>query len=75
MLWAYPDDVGDYVPVPDKYPDLRSFVRRLQGIGIKVIPWLSPWMAGRGTRFRQQVKDALIEVDLDPSDRWHNEVT
>ena len=75
MLWAYPDDVCDYVPVPDKYPDLRSFVRRLRRIGIKVIPWLSPWMAGRGTRFRQQVKDALIEVDLDPSDRWHNEVT
>ena len=75
MLWAYPDDVGDYVPVPDKYPDMRSFVRRLQGIGIKVIPWLSPWMAGRGTKFRQQVKDALIEVHLDPEDRWHNEVT
>ena len=75
MLWAYPDDVGDFVPVPDKYPDLRAFVRKLQGTGIKVMPWVSPWMAGRGTKFRQQVKHALIEVDLDPSDRWHNEVT
>ncbi len=74
LLWAYPDDVGDYQPA-DKYPDLRAFVRRLQGIGIKVMPWVSPWMAGRGTRFRQQVKETLVEVDLDPSDRWQNEAT
>ncbi len=75
MIWAYPDDVGDFVPVPRKYPDLRAFVDKLHATGIRVMPWVSPWMAGRGTKIRDQLKHALIEVDLDPSDRWYNEAT
>ena len=75
MIWAYPDDVGDFVPIPRKYPDMRAFVDKLHGAGIRVMPWVSPWTAGRGTKIRESLKHALVDVDLDPSDRWYNEAT
>ncbi len=71
FIWAWPDDIGDFVPSA-KIPDMRAFVRRLKSIGVMCNVWISPWMAGRNTKIREKLKEALIELDTDPSDPWYN---
>ena len=64
--WGYPNSIGDFTP-SRKFRDMKAFASRLRGIDMTWLPWISPWLAGRDTRTREALKDAMIEVDLDPS--------
>ncbi|MDR0283736.1 MAG: alpha-galactosidase [Propionibacteriaceae bacterium] len=37
---------GDWVPDPDKFPDLRATVDRLHGRGLDVVLWVAPLLVG-----------------------------
>ena len=72
--WGYPDYMGDYLP-SSKLSDLRGLVRKLKSIGIMSIFWISPWMAGRQTKIREELKEALVELDMDRSDPYYERCT
>ena len=72
--WSYPDSIGDFVAC-SKFPDLKGFVRKLKSIGIMSLFWISPWMAGRETRVRKELKEALADVDMDRSDPLYRRYT
>ena len=65
--WGYPDHMGDYMP-SELLRDLRGLTRKLKSVGVMSIFWISPWMAGRKTKIREDLKEALVQLDMDPSD-------
>ena len=69
--WGYPDTIGDFVP-SRQFSDMKAFVHRMRGIGMKWLPWISPWLVGSRTRARKKLEDATIKVDLDPSHPEYN---
>ena len=69
--WGFPDYTGDLVPSP-KFPDLKGFVARLKSIHMMWLLWISPWVAGRRTKTRERLREALVNVDMDHSNpRYH----
>ena len=72
--WGYPDSIGDFSPAA-AFGDMKQFVRQMRAIGMVWLPWISPWLAGRHTRKRKELQDAMIQVDLDPAHPEHNVAT
>ena len=64
--WGWPDTIGDYTP-GSEYKDLKEVVQKLKALGIRAIPWFNPWMAGHQTKVHEELKEALIDVDIDRS--------
>ena len=64
--WGYPDEIGDYVP-HQKFHDYKDFINRIKKSGMLWLPWFSPWLVGKNTNVREKLKDALIDVNVDPS--------
>lgn len=64
--WGYPDEIGDYVPNP-KFPDYKGFISRIKKSGMLWMPWVSPWLAGKNSHASEKLKDAFIEVEVEPS--------
>ena len=54
--WCVPDDspgamhAGDWKPYPGKFPDMRRFVDRIHSLGMKVVLWAAPCVAGFKSR-------------------------
>ena len=69
--WGYPDTIGDFIP-SRQFSDMKAFVHRMRGIGMKWLPWISPWLVGSRTHARKKLEDATIQVDLDPSHPEYN---
>ncbi len=46
--WNVPrfSDVGDWIPEPVKFPDIREMVRQIHDLGMKVVFWIAPCYAG-----------------------------
>lgn len=72
--WGYPDTIGDFVP-SRQFADMRGFARKMRSIGMKWLPWISPWLVGSKTRAREKLEEAMIQVDLDPSHAEYNVCT
>ena len=64
--WGFPDTIGDFTP-SNKFRDMKALANRLRSIGMMWLPWISPWLVGRKTRVREQLEEAIIDLDLDPS--------
>ena len=75
LIWGFPDAIGDFVPSPDKFPDMPAFIKRLKSIGVMGMFWISPWLVGRRTKAREELKEALVELDMDPSHPQYNTLT
>ena len=50
---------GDYYP-RSQFADLRAFIREMKDIGIMTFLWLSPWQVSRGTRIREDLREAVL---------------
>ena len=74
MTWGFPEYIGDFEASP-KYPDLPGFIGKLKSMDLLSMLWISPWMAGRQTKVRQQLREALVELDIDPADSQYNVFT
>ena len=72
--WGWPETIGDFMPGKG-YRDLKQTVEKLHELGIQAIPWLNPWMAGRDTQVRKELREALIDVDMDHSERQYEVYT
>lgn len=54
--WCVPDDspgamhAGDWKPYPEKFPDMKRFVDRIHSLGMKVVLWAGPCVAGYKSR-------------------------
>jgi hypothetical protein len=58
--WNYPDEAGDYVADPAKFPDFRGTIRKLHAMGQKICLWIDPFAVGKNTKIREKVRDYLI---------------
>ena len=58
----WPHDYGDYTP-SSRYPNFKKFISKLKSMGMHTMPWMNPWIAGKNSKIREKVKDALTEVD------------
>lgn len=60
---------GDWEPAQSKIPDMKGFVERVHGLGMKVVTWYSVPFIGVKSRNFERFKDMLI----DPADErgWH----
>ena len=55
---------GDYVPVKEKFPDLKGLVQRIRGeLGLKVEFWVSLFWVGTSSRAYQKLKLAKVITD------------
>lgn len=54
--WCVPDDspgamhAGDWKPYPGKFPDMKRFVDHIHSLGMKVVLWAAPCVAGYKSR-------------------------
>ncbi|MCR5150560.1 MAG: alpha-galactosidase [Clostridiales bacterium] len=51
---------GDWLPVPSKFPDMASHVRRVHEIGMKYILWYSLPLIGYRSAHYEKFKDMLL---------------
>lgn len=77
--WSVPDDspgathAGDWKPYPEKFPDMKSFVERIHSLGMKVVLWAAPGIAGYKSRAAKRYEgmtlgriDGINAFSLDP---------
>ena len=70
MTWGFPEYIGDF-EASSKFPDLPGLIAKLKSLDQMSMLWISPWMAGRQTRVRQRLKEALIELDMSHEDEHY----
>lgn len=64
---------GDWVPDPEKFPDMAGHVKRLDALGLSVMLWVAPFLLGpksdaylRMRRFAPHHSEGLRAAVLDP---------
>lgn len=54
---------GDWEPAPEKIPDMRAFVARVQSLGMKYLLWYAVPFVGTKSRVWERFKDKLLYLD------------
>jgi len=62
LSWQWPHDLGDYNP-SSRYPNFKRFIAKLKSLGMYAMPWMNPWIAGKNSKVRERIKDALTVIN------------
>lgn len=56
--------LGDYVAVPDRFPDMPGLVKQLHGMGLRVELWTAPFWEGKKSQaYQEKTKECHIWND------------
>lgn len=61
---------GDWEVAPGKIPDMKKFVERIHGTGVKIMLWFAVPFIGIHSKNYQRFKDKLLDETGDWKTRW-----
>jgi hypothetical protein len=59
--YAWLDKLGDHLPHPDRFPDLRAFIERMHQKGKRVLLWFAPFFCEAESRLAIEHPDWMIK--------------
>ena len=59
--YAWLDKLGDHLPHPDRFPDLRAFIERMHSNGKRVLLWFAPFFCEADSKLAMEHPEWMIK--------------